>query len=306
MTPDLADTVDFVLRPVPGRFRPKPLSAQLHVDVAGQSHVGNVRTNNEDHFLIVRFGRFLEALETNIQAADLPPGFVDDGYAMAVADGIGGHEAGEVASKLALTTLVNLVLATPDWIARADDASFAEEIKRRAVERFQQIDHVLSEEAASDARLKGFGTTMTLAASVGKDLFVTNIGDSRVYLFRAGELHQLTRDHTFAAALYEAGLVTRAEAATHYLRHVLTKSLGADKGEEPDVQNLLLTNGDCVLLCSDGLTDMVSNDTIAAVLAGGADAKATCGKLIELALAAGGNDNVTVIVARYRIAETTA
>lgn len=306
MTPDAADTVEFELQPSPGRLRPKPLSSELQVDVAGQSHVGKMRTNNEDHFLIVRIGRFFEILETNIHADELPPRFVDDGYGMAVADGMGGHAAGEEASQLALTTLVNLVLATPDWIARADDSSFTEEIKRRTAERFQQVDHVLREESESDPRLQGYGTTMTLAASVGRNLFIANIGDSRVYLFRAGELHQLTRDHTLAAALYEAGKVTRAEAATNRLRHVLTKHLGADKGGKPDVQDLPLENGDCVLLCSDGLNEMVSNDKIAAVLSGGADSKTTCGKLIDLALAAGGKDNVTVIVAQYKIVETTA
>ncbi len=306
MTPDSADTIEFELEPSPGRLRPTPLSSVVQVDVAGQSDVGKVRTNNEDHFLIVRFGRFLETLETNIHADELPPRFVDDGYGMAVADGMGGHVAGEEASKLALTTLVNLVLATPDWIARADDSSLAEEINRRAAKRFQQVDHVLREEAENNPELEGFGTTMTLAASVGRNLFVANIGDSRAYLFRAGGLHQLTRDHTLAGALYEAGKVTRAEAATHRLRHLLTKYLGADKGAKPDVQNLSLENGDCVLLCSDGLNEMLSNDKIAAALSGGADSKTMCGKLVDLALAAGGKDNVTAIVAQYQISETAA
>ena len=305
MTPDAADTVEFELPPSPGRLRPKPVTSEIHGDVAGQSHVGKVRTNNEDHFLIARFGRFLEPVETNIHPDALPPRFDDDGYCMAVADGMGGHVAGEEASQLALTTLVNLVLATPDWISRVDDPSLAEEIMRRAAKRFEQVDHVLREEADNDPRLQGFGTTMTLAATVGRNLFIANIGDSRVYLFRAGELHQLTRDHTLAAALFEAGKVTRAEAATHRLRHVLTKYLGADRAGKPDVKHLPLEDGDCVLLCTDGLNEMVSNEKIAATLSGGADSKTTCGKLIDLALAGGGKDNVTAIVAQYRVPETT-
>ena len=298
-----ADTQEFKLEPSPESRSPKPLSSAVKVDVAGLSHPGKVRPNNEDHFLVVRFGRFLETLASNLPAGLVPSHFREDGWGMAVADGMGGHVAGEEASKLAITTLMDLVLSTPDWILRADDPEFAAEIMRRAGERFELVDQALSLEAAFDPKLHGFGTTMTFAASVGTNLFVAHIGDSRVYLFRRGKLHQLTRDHTLAGELYEAGHITLAEVATHHLRHVLTRNLGRQKAAKPDVQKLALEKGDCLLLCSDGLNDMVSNEKIAGTLAQGKASALLCQELVDLALAAGGKDNVTVLLARYSIAE---
>jgi protein phosphatase len=300
MASDAADTQEFEAPPSPGRRPPEPLSSLLEVDVAGLSHSGKVRPNNEDHFLVVRFGRFLEPLGTNLPAGQVPSRFEDIGYGMAVADGMGGHAAGEEASKLAITTLVNLVLNTPDWFLRMDDPSSAEEVMRRAADRFGQIDHALAAEAVEDPRLHGFGTTMTLAASVARDLLIAHVGDSRAYLFRKGALHQLTRDHTLVSELYQAGMITPAQAATHHLRHALTRHLGANKGAKPDVQRLALVTGDCLLLCSDGLSEMVSNAEIAATLAGGGASEAMSQRLVDRALAAGGKDNVTVIVAQYR------
>jgi len=278
-------------------------TARVEVEVAGISDAGNVRPNNEDHFLVVRFSRSLECLETNLPVGQVPARFQDIGYAMAVADGMGGHAAGEEASRHALAMLVKLVVMTPDWIFRVDDPAFAEEVMRRASERFEQIDHALAEEAEADPALYGFGTTMTLAAHIVKDLFVAHIGDSRAYLFRGGKLHQLTRDHTLVRELCEAGVITQAQAATHHLRHALTRHLGGPKGAKPDVHRVALDDGDCLLLCSDGLTEMVPNDRIGALLADSEPPEKTCQRLIDRALAAGGKDNVTVVVARYKVSQ---
>jgi protein phosphatase len=300
MASDPADAQGPALPASPGRRPPGQLSSLVQVDVAGLSHPGKVRPNNEDHFLVLRFGRFLEPLATNLPAGQVPSRFEDIGYVMAVADGMGGHAAGEEASKLAITTLVNLVLNTPDWFLRMDDPSAAEEVMRRATERFGQIDHALAEEAADDPKLHGFGTTMTLAASLGRDLLLAHVGDSRAYLFRKGTLYQLTRDHTLVRELYEAGMIVTALAATQHLRHLLTRHLGANKGAKPDVQRLSLVDGDCLLLCTDGLSEMVGDAEIAEVLAGGGPSETMSQRLVDGALAAGGKDNVTVIVARYR------
>src|SRR5262249_21511115 len=125
--------------------------------------------------------------------------------------------------------------------------------------------------------------------------------DSRAYLLRAGKLHQLTRDHTVVRELSEAGIITQAQAATHFLRHTLTRHLGGNRGAKPDVQKLTLQQGDCLLLCSDGLHDMLSDDQIAGILASGETSVTLSQRLIDRALAAGGKDNVTVVLAQYRI-----
>ena len=186
MASDAADPRGPALPSSPGRPPPGPLSSPVQVDVAGLSHPGKVRPNNEDHFLVLRFGRFLEPLATNLPAGQVPSRFEDIGYVMAVADGMGGHAAGEEASKLAITTLVNLVLNTPDWFLRMDDPPAAEEVMRRATERYGRIDQALAAEAAEGLTLHGFGTTMTLAASLGGDLLLAHVGDSRAYLLRGG------------------------------------------------------------------------------------------------------------------------
>jgi serine/threonine protein phosphatase PrpC len=275
-------------------------SSAVAIDVAGLSHTGLVRANNEDHFLIVRFGRFLETLGTNLPAAESPGHRRETGYAMVVADGMGGHAAGEVASKLAISSLIDLALTTPDWILRLEDPSFVLATERRASERFLRVDRILAERAKEDPGLGGFGTTMIYAASLGRDLFVAHLGDSRAYLFRKGALRQLTRDHTLAQRMADEGRIDQEEVATHHLRHVLVRTLGRAAGEAPDMRRTVLEDGDRLLLCSDGLTEMVSDDVVAEILAVGRPARETCEDLVKRALAAGGKDNVTVIVAGYK------
>jgi protein phosphatase len=146
------------------------------------------------------------------------------------------------------------------------------------------------------------GTTLTIAWSLGAELFVAHIGDSRVYLSRDGLLCQLTRDHTLAQTLADSGLIAPEEVATHRLRHVLTQAMGSpDMGGKPQVQRLRLADGDRLLLCTDGLTDMVEEGKIAAVLGRPTSAAETCQALVDLALEGGGRDNVTVVVGAYRL-----
>src|SRR5207302_1701640 len=132
-----------------------------------------------------------------------------------------------------------------------------------------------------------------------------HVGDSRAYLFRRGGLHQLTRDHTLAQALADAGRITPAEVATHRLRHVLVRSLGAGRGDlEVDIQHLQIADGDRLLLCTDGLTDMAPDDLIGEVLRATESPEEASRALVELALERGGKDNVTVVLAQYTIPET--
>lgn len=297
------DTVDAI---IPRKSRAWPDSALVQVDLDGLSHRGKVRPNNEDHFFIGRFGRFLDTLQTSLPAGAVPVQSLETGYAMVVADGVGGRAAGEEASRLAISSLINLVLHTPDWILRLDDESLSREVMRRATERYDQINQALGEEARQVAGLSGFATTLTLAFSLGRELFVSHIGDSRAYLLNHGKLHQLTRDHTVAQELADQQVIDRKHVATHYWRHVLTQTLG-DHGRriQPDVMWITLEDNDCLLLCTDGLTDMVSEQVISDMLSRAETAQLMCQRLVDRALEAGGKDNVTVLTARYRLPAST-
>ncbi len=296
------DTAEILVSHGPAQDRPAPSSSSAGVDLGGMSHQGKVRVNNEDHFLIARFGRFLEALQSNLPPDAVPARSEEGGYGLVVADGMGGSAAGEEASRRAITGLVNLVLHTPDWIMRLDDEPLPQDVMRRAAERFEQINQSLTDQAREDASLTGFGTTMTLACSLGAELFITHLGDSRAYLLRKGLLTQITRDHTRVQDLVDQRAISRKEAATHRLRHVLTKCLGDHSLQaRPDVTRVALEDGDRLLLCTDGLTEMVADDAIATILGGGGAAQTTCERLVDRALEAGGKDNVTVVVACYRL-----
>src|SRR5262249_9869366 len=165
----------------------------------------------------------------------------------------------------------------------------------------RRIDVYLREQGELIPVLRGMGTTLTLAIISGLDLIVVHLGDSRAYLLRGGRLRQLTRDHTVAQSMVDEGTLTPEEAAIHRSRHALTSALGA--GEErgdPQVQHLPLADGDQILLCTDGLTEMVDDATISEILCKSASADEACQKLVEQALQNGGKDNVTAVLARYR------
>jgi protein phosphatase len=244
--------------------------------------------------------RSLETVLTNLGEGVLPRSFDETAYGMSVADGMGGQAAGEIASSAAVLRLLDLVAQTPDWIMRMDRREDAEVVMRRMTRRFRQIDDELREEGESNPSLHGMGTTLTVAASLGTDLILSHIGDSRAYLMRGEKLHQLTKDHTLAQALIEAGIAEPDDTATKAMRHVLTAALGtAGDPTDPEVQRLHLADGDQLLLCTDGLTEMVSDDSIAAVLTDAKSSAIACRGLVDLALAGGGKDNITVVLARY-------
>src|SRR4051794_33041177 len=181
---DLKDTADFLASPPEAGLRtPRPRVTSVEVDLAALSHPGRVRPNNEDHYLVVRAGRYLRTWMTNLPEGCVPREFEETAYGMVVADGMGGMAAGEVASQLALTLLVDLVLDTPDWIFVPDGPEL-EEVLNRAVDRFRTVNSAVLERAQRDPRLAGMGTTLTMALSFGPSLTVAHVGDSRVYLLR--------------------------------------------------------------------------------------------------------------------------
>jgi protein phosphatase len=278
-------------------------SERVQVDLGALSDPGKVRPNNEDHFLVTRFDRSMRTLITNLPPGHVPEHYGETAYGMLVADGLGGEAAGEVASRLAVSVLVDLVLQTPDWILRLDEESLRQ-VRKRMERRFQQVQEALRGQAREDPSLAGMGTTMTLVCSLGADLLLIHVGDSRAYLLRQGKLHRLTCDHTMAQSLADAGVISPQDVATHPLRHVLTNVLGGRDGRvRVDWRELRLVDGDQVLLCTDGLTDMVPHETIIEVLRSAGTAADACRTLVELALDAGGKDNITVVLGRFHILE---
>lgn len=296
----LSDTAEFSL-PTIEAAPEHPFLPRVQIDLAALSDRGKVRTNNEDHYLAVDFGRFLNCLHTNLPPGIVPERFEEIGYGFLVADGMGGEQAGEVASRLAIATLLESVLQTPDWIM-AQEVPAVEEIERRNEARLQQVSETLAAAGEQDSQLTGMGTTMTMAISLGSHLLVTHIGDSRAYLLRKNRLHRLTHDHTFAQELADAGVIPVGEVATNRLRHVLTRSLGRRDHVQAQFRRADLHDGDRLLLCSDGLTEMLDDATIADILARHSTSADACRALVDRALELGGKDNVTVVLAAYSIA----
>ena len=277
------------------------LSATVKVEFGGLSHTGKVRTINEDHFMITRLGRDQETLLTNLPAGDVPDHFQESGYAMVVADGMGGAARGEVASRLAISTLAHLGLQFGKWNLRINE-KIARDVRERAEIFYQRVGQAVIEEGRADPSKTGMGTTLTGAFSAGSDLFVASVGDSRVYLFRRGRLLQLTRDQTYSQLLADMGQIPQHEVSTHHLRHILTEAIGIGSGKvDVKVRHLPLLNEDRLLLCTDGLTEMVDEEEIAGVLMRGQSPQDACQTLVDLALEHGGIDNVTVLLASYEI-----
>jgi PPM family protein phosphatase len=209
----------------------------------------------------------------------------------AVADGLGGHQGGEVASAAAVEPLAAL-----DGREFADPGEAAEALAAA----IREGNAAILERAAGDPGLWGMGTTVTAAALAGeRHLQLAHVGDSRAYLLRDGSLEQVTTDHTVVGELVRRGRLTPEQAAIHPERSILTRAVGLDPRVPVDTPDPLeLRDGDQVLLCSDGLTEAVADDRIAELLSAQADGGAACRSLIDAANAAGGPDNITVVLLR--------
>jgi PPM family protein phosphatase len=272
-------------------------SVSLAVRVHGQTDPGRVRPGNEDHFLVADLSRTLRVRQTSLPEAAIQHGR-SRGHVLLVADGVGGHAGGAVASALSVEAIEAFVLELLRRFSNlhADDEHGVVADLREAV---QQADARIFEEGERHPEFAGMGTTLTLAFISGRRLFMVHAGDSRGYLFRDGHLQQLTEDHTLVAALLSRGAIKPEDARHHPYRHVLANVLGGDKaGVRVDVQRVFLEAGDVLLLCTDGLNNMLDDGKIAELLAAEGDPKAACARLVAEANAAGGKDNITVIVAR--------
>ncbi|HEX6130212.1 MAG TPA: Stp1/IreP family PP2C-type Ser/Thr phosphatase [Actinomycetota bacterium] len=227
----------------------------MRVEVGVATDIGQVRDGNEDSFLVE------------------PPLY-------AVADGMGGHRGGEVASQLALETV--------EVLFRRGRGSLAEQVR--------EANRAVFERSAEDRAVTGMGTTLTAAVVEGAAAHLAHVGDSRAYLLRAGALRRLTEDHTLVHRMVDAGEISEAEAEVHPHRNVLTRVVGTEPDVAVDVDEIGLLDGDRLLLCSDGLTSMVAEPQIQAILESTPAPQEAADRLVRAANRAGGLDNITVVV----------
>ena len=271
----------------------------VRVDVAGLTHIGLVRPTNEDHFLIARVGRYFDTIATSLPEGDMPGHTEDTGHVIVVADGMGGHVAGEVASRLTIREMVRVALALPDWILHIDEATRGAALTRTE-ERVVKAHEAVLAESAREPGLSGMGSTVTGVLNLGRTLQLAHVGDSRAYLWRQGRLMRLTRDHTYVQMLVDAGAMSAEAAARSRQRHVLVNAVGGvNEDIRVDVDQVPLERGDRLLICSDGLSDPVHDNALAALLGAAGNAEQACRDLLALALDTGGRDNITVAVAIY-------
>jgi len=291
-----------VTTPLPqARIAAASYSSQVRIDVSALSHRGLHRPDNEDSYFVTRLGRTLETLMTSLPPGDVPSLTEEVNYVMVIADGMGGHAAGEIASRMAISALVSLALEIPDWIFKVDD-EHANEVQKRMREGIQEVGAILIERGRQDPALEGMGTTLTAARSLGRDLLIAHVGDSRAYLFRGGQLHRLTRDHTYAQLLVDTGRLPSVDVASPRFRHLLINALGGSSEHvQVDIDLMRLEDKDRLLLCSDGLTDMINDEEITQIMNAAPVAHDACARLVQHALDKGGRDNVTVIVAGYQL-----
>ncbi len=296
MDPYLAETVELTKPAVAAEKYFVKSAVNLSFEFGGASHPGLCRAENQDHYLVVRRRRTQESLLSSVPQDELvlPP---DESFGMAVADGMSATSRGELASRLAIRAAWELAGRTTSWIMKLADLNTLELSER--VEGFTyMMQKAFDEEVETNPEFADSGTTWTCAYFVSSFAVVANIGDSPCFLWRDGIMGRISTEHTVEQEFVAAGV--RPEVAGKY-RHMLTRCFGSNSREaRPDVHHLRLQPRDQLLLCTDGLTDMVGLDRIAQCLDGSRDAQTACDELIALALAAGGKDNVTAVLARAR------
>lgn len=201
-----------------------------------------------------------------------------------LADGMGGHNAGEVAASMAIEKTQDYLMAYKE----------REDYARLLTEAVQTANTAIYEEGKNVAEYRRMGTTICCAVVAGDKLTIAHVGDSRIYLFRDRTLHQLTQDHSLVADLVRQGLLTPEEALVHPDRNTLTRAVGTDPAIDVDTREIPLAEGDRIMLCSDGLTKMVEDTAIASILGEQSNVRMACETLVEQAKNNGGADNITI------------
>jgi PPM family protein phosphatase len=271
----------------------------LAVKAFGLTDTGRVRTSNEDQFLSAELSKAMRIWQTSLPEPKARFG-EERGHLFLVADGMGGHRAGEQASALAVIAIEQFTLNTFKWFFHANGAD-AQRVLGQFQAALRQADARILKESTEHPELRGMGTTVTMAFQLDAQLCIVHVGDSRAYLYADdGELYQLTHDHTLTAEMVREGTLQPEQVAQHRLRHVITNVVGGtEAGVNVEAHALDIRAGDRLLLCSDGLTEMLTDSAIEAILAAEADPEAACTKLVAQANDAGGRDNITVLIVRF-------
>jgi len=256
-----------------------------HLNVAAHSHTGETRTNNEDRYSVTAYRMERSSMPTLLAI---------------VADGIGGHNAGEVASDLTVETIVNRLTAS-----RIKEPLF------QLQAAIMEASEVVAQAARTNNEQQGMGSTVVTSWIIGSRLYTATVGDSRIYFLRDGSLQQISIDHTWVQEAIDHNIIQPDQARNHPQAHVLRRYIGAQRPAEPDLrlrlkvnegdkqsqanQGLTLQSGDTLLLCTDGLTDLVDDDEIQQVLIEN-DPMHAVERLTDMALERGGHDNITIVI----------
>jgi PPM family protein phosphatase len=266
------------------------------IDVHGLTHIGKIRKQNQDHFLLASIHKRIDIHRTSLpDRARLPLGDQRVAFVAMIADGVGGGEGGAEASATALENAMQYVVGSMDCYYRADagEDDFIDALQHAALE----CHHAVQERARSQHVEGKMATTLTLYMSVWPRRYILQVGDSRYYLWRNGTLSQISRDQTIAQELLDKGVFTRADAARSGFANVLSSSIGGEQAA-PVVTRVDQRWGDVNLMCSDGLTKHVPDERIAERLSTMTSSRQVCEQLLQDALDGGGTDNITIIVGR--------
>ncbi|HET7422378.1 MAG TPA: protein phosphatase 2C domain-containing protein [Gemmatimonadales bacterium] len=266
------------------------------IDAFGVTHPGKVRKDNQDHYVLCSLRRQVVVRGSSIPEADAVLGSESERLAsmVMVADGVGGAAKGETASRVALTGIARYVTRSLRCYYRSDEEEdFSEALRHGALECHEDLRR-LAEESLDQ---RGMATTLTLYLGVWPRAYLLQVGDSRCYLLRDGELTQITRDQTMAQEMVDLGIMKPDQVAGTRLEHTLTSSIGGSHSQ-PTVTRFDMNWGHVLLLCSDGLTRHVSDDRIRDVLRSMTSAQQACETLLQDALDGGGTDNITIAIGR--------
>jgi protein phosphatase len=273
------------------------------VELHAQTDVGRVRQGNEDNFLVLDLTT--ERSWTGAEGERPPDGLArfecgPRGAVLAVSDGMGGALAGDVASRMAVETVREMLVegdtTRPAAAQPGKEAPLIEAVRNATT----YANYAIHRRSLEDARCSGMGATLTAAAVTGGRLELVQVGDSRAYVIRGGEIRLATKDQSLVQQLVDVGQITEEDAETHMFRNVILQALGAQSDLAPVVSSVPLRRGDLVLLCSDGLSGKLRAEEIREIVEGaGGDLADACDALVREANARGGEDNITVVLARF-------